>query len=244
MGSGCGSSVGTPRKDAAQAIDAPISSGGTGGRLGSGGVRGTGGVWGGGGVTTMGGPGGSAGAGGVTIRGAGGRHTGGTAAGDSGGTVSTRAGGARTGGMPGGGGTGTAGVVSGGAGGTGAITPAGGSGAGGSKVTALDAADLADSGASCSPDAVLACSRGYFQTSATANPGICADDSVAPTCDNGTWTCPAGSIPTSQCTVALCPSTLPSGACTPGDVFSCSGYLYPYTNVICECLTGTWQCLM
>jgi hypothetical protein len=259
-----GKVAGVPRKDAAQPLDTPISSGGT---VGTGGVRGSGGVI---------GPGGVVGSGGSTTTGTGGRNTGGTTIGGGGGTATTSVGGGRTGGMVGSGGSGMGGVVgsgeasgtggansSGGVVGTGGVTTvggsggsaaggstgtalsgSGGSGVGGSNVTSLDAADSADSGAPCSADAILACSRGYFQTSTTPNSGVCANDSVDPACDNGTWTCPAGSIPTSRCTVALCPSTLPSGACTLGNGFSCSGYVYPSVNVICECLTGTWQCLM
>jgi hypothetical protein len=103
---GCGNIAGSSHKDAAQALDAPILSGGT---IGTGGVRGTGGA------TAAGGSGGTAlggttGTGGSTTSGTGGRSTGGPTTGGSGGTI-TGAGGARTGGTVGSGGAGTGGVV-------------------------------------------------------------------------------------------------------------------------------------
>lgn len=43
---------------------------------------------------------------------------------------------------------------------------------------------------------------------------------------------------------SACPSSLPSGPCSNGDAFSCSGWVYPWVRVSCMCLSGAWSCLM
>jgi hypothetical protein len=126
VGSGCGSAIHVPGKDAGTSSDVPISSGGA---VGSGGATALGGTT----TTAKGGAGGAGGTGtgGSTMTGTGGRNTGGTTNGGSGGTEVVNEGGARTGGTVGSGGAGTGGVVGAGGAGTGGVVGGGGSGAGG-----------------------------------------------------------------------------------------------------------------
>lgn len=95
----------------------------------------------------------------------------------------------------------------------------------------------------CAADAPIACIRGYMN----GQDGVCEDETAAnlaaPTCTDGTWTCPTDYLLRSACTQKRCPPDLeiPSGPCQEGDGISCTGYVYPFVSVVCFC-AGTWQC--
>jgi hypothetical protein len=78
----------------------------------------------------------------------------------------------------------------------------------------------------------------------TGTSPVCIRDAIAPvTVENG-WACPAGTIPKSQCWNFRCDSSLPSGPCDAGSVYSCVGWNYSFVQVSCSCLEATWSCAL